>query len=223
LRVRGGTLATLEMAVPMDYWAGGAPDPALMASDLTVECVTVIAPDSAFIVRGPWVAILGADVHAERYSLFAGDTGAIPIEDLIVAHSVLRSAGPEATYRVHNAVRSVVAYTTLSNTFKHNYRVHGHSERNYIGDSVLAGTGAMIGREPGDALDRVFFVRNVLYYDGPTGLFLVDQLNVRRLVVTDNVAFSDEPFTVPSSPDWEIARNTTYPYQPPSLSVFSCQ
>lgn len=224
VRISGGTYATIEMMPPIDFPNGGTtPDESLMATDVTIECVTMRAPDTAFLVRGHRVAVLGADVHAERYSFFAGDTEPIQLRDLVVAHSVLRSAGPEPTYRVHSVSRSVVAFTTLANTSKHNFRVHGVSERNYLGDSVLVGTSIMMGRTPGDSLDRVWVIRNVVYYDGTNGIFLTDP-TTRRLVATDNVAYSDEPFA-PSDPhpSWEIRGNVTHPYEPAPSSVYECR
>src|SRR5690606_10214744 len=129
------------------------------------------------------------------HAVYVGDAAPLPIDDVIVAHSVMRSAGPEATYRLHSVRRSVVASTTLSNPLKHNWRVHGDSERNYIGDSILVGSGAMLGWIAGDSLDRVFFVRNTVHYDATNGLFLAEPSRVRRLTVTDNVIYSDDPFT----------------------------
>lgn len=224
VRVVGGTLAAIEMMPPIDFPNGGTePEADLMATDVTIECVTVRAPDTAFLVRGSRVAILGADVEAERYSLYAGDAAPLPIDDVIVAHSVMRSAGPEATYRLHGVRRSVVAYTTLANTFKHNWRVHGASARNYIGDSVLAGTGAMIGWLEGDALERAWFVRNTVYYDADGGLFLAEPARVDRLTVTDNVVYADVPFEPGTARRWTIARNTSLPYRPPPSSIFTCR
>ncbi len=224
VRIAGGTLATIEMMPPIDFPNGGTvAQESLMATDLTVECVTMRAPDTAFLVRGHRVAILGADVEAERYSLFAGDTAPVRMQDLIVAHSVLRSAGPEATYRVADVVRSVLAFSTLSNTFKHNYRVHGVSELNYLGDSILIGTGIMLGRLPGDALTRPFVVRDTIYYDSTNGIFLTDP-SIDRLTATDDVAYSASPF-VPSElgRHWTIRNNTTRPYEAPPSSAYECR
>ena len=224
VRVVGGTFAAIEMMPPVDYPNGGTePEAALMATDVTIECVTVHATDTAFLVRGSRVAILGADVTAERYALYAGDAAPLPIDDVIVAHSVLRAAGPEATYRLQGVRRSVVASTTLSNPLKHNWRVHGDSELNYLGDSTLVGTGAMLGWVDGDSLERAWFVRNTVYYDASSGLFLAEPTRVSRLVVTDNVVYSDEPFDPGAGPRWTVARNVTSPYEPPPSSVFTCR
>lgn len=224
VRIVGGSFAAIEMMPPVDYPNGGTePEPELMATDVTIECVTVDAPDTAFLLRGHRVAILGADVQAERYAVYVGDAAPLPIDDVIVAHSVMRSAGPEATYRLHSVRRSVVASTTLSNPLKHNWRVHGDSERNYIGDSILVGSGAMLGWIAGDSLDRVFFVRNTVHYDATNGLFLAEPSRVRRLTVTDNVIYSDDPFTPGTGKGWKVRRNATHPYQPPPSSVFECR
>jgi hypothetical protein len=224
VRVLGGTFAAIEMMPPVDFPNGGTePEAALMATDVTIECVAVHAPDTAFLVRGHRVAILGADVTAERYSLYAGDAAPLPIDDVIVAHSVFRSAGPEATYRLESVRRSVVAHTTLSNPLKHNWRVHGDSERNYIGDSALVGTGAMIGWIEGDSVERAWVTRNTVYYDGSSGLLLAEPARVSRLVVTDNAIYSDEPFDPGSGPQWTVARNAIHPYQAPPSSVFTCR
>lgn len=223
VRIVGGTFNAIEMMPPVDYPNGGTePEPELMATDITIECVTVLAPDTAFLLRGHRVAILGADVFAGRYAVYVGDAEPLPIDDIIVAHSVLRSAGPEATYRLHGVRRSVVAFTRLSNPFKHNWRVHGDSERNYIGDSILTGTGAMIGWIEGDSIERAYFVRNTVYYDASNGLFLAEPTRVSRLTVTDNVVYSDEPFDPGDGPRWKVARNTTHPYQPPPSEAPIC-
>lgn len=224
VRVVGGAFAAIEMMPPVDYPNGGTePEAALMATDVTIECVTVHAPDTAFLVRGSRVAILGADVTAERYALYAGDAAPLPIDDVIVAHSVFRSAGPEATYRLQGVRRSVVAYTTLANPLKHNWRVHGDSALNYLGDSTLAGAGAMIGWIEGDAVERAWFVRNAVYYAAESGVFLAAPTRVSRLVVTDNVVYSDDPFDPGAGPRWTVARNVTHPYVPPPSSAFTCR
>lgn len=216
VRIVGGTFNAIEMMPPVDYPNGGTePEPELMATDITIECVTVLAPDTAFLLRGHRVAILGADVFAGRYAVYVGDAEPLPIDDIIVAHSVLRSAGPEATYRLHGVRRSVVAFTTLSNPIKHNFRVHGQSERNYIGDSVLVGGGAMLGWSTGDSLDRVWFVSNTVHYSAGSGLFLAEPSRVLRLTASDNVFYSDDPFTPGFRSGWTITPNTTYPYEPP--------
>lgn len=224
IRITGGALGSIEMLPPVDYPNGGTTvEEDLMISDVTIECVTLDAADTALVVRGPRVAILGVDVTAARYSLFAGVVTPLQIEDLIVANSVMRSSGPEGTFRIHDVVRSVVVSSTFSNPAKHNWRVHGVSRLNHFRENLLLGAGVMIGNEPRDQLDRQWFANNTFHYSTTSGLFVVPASTVANLTVTDNVVHGDGPLTFPwLRPDWTVLRNTFLPYVSGPSPTLSC-
>ncbi|AKF05702.1 hypothetical protein [Sandaracinus amylolyticus] len=224
IRIAGGTFDTIQIALPIDFNAPSrAPQEHLMVSDVTIECVDVRSSDTAFFLHGRRIAIVGADVIAARYALFTGLIAPLHSEDVIVAHSVLRSAGPEATVRFHEVERAVVARSTLTNPGKHNWRVHGVSSLAYLGDSTLVGTGFMLGNEPGDAIDHAWIVRSTLHYTGTNGIAIVSPTTTRSLTIADDVFYSDTPFGLPPAPsDWIITANVTLPYAPPPPDDGAC-
>ncbi|UJR81693.1 hypothetical protein [Sandaracinus amylolyticus] len=224
IRISGGSYDTIQIWLPIDFNnPPHTPQEHLMVSDVTIECVTVRSSDTAFFLHGRRIAIVGADVTAARYSLFTGLVAPLFSEDVIVAHSVLRSAGPEATVRFHETDRTVVARSTLTNPGKHNWRVHGSSSRAYLGESTLVGTGFMLGNEPGDDIDRAWIVGSTVHYSGTNGLAIVSPTTISDLTITDNVFYSDSGFGLPPAPpSWTVTRNTTLPYAPPAPDVETC-
>lgn len=217
VRITGGEYGVIELQPPARWNPDPRYDIALLSTDVMIERVRVVADDTAFLVRGRRVAVIDSDVTAERYSLWAGDTGPLDGEDLIVAGNTFRSAGPEATVRIHDVIRSVVVDNVLSNTAKHNYRVHGRSDRAFAARNLLLGTGVMIGTQPGDRVGTIIFVDNVLHHLSPS-LFQLELSAIARLVCRGNVAYSDRPHAfyayseVPAG--WEVAGNQRLPYRP---------
>jgi hypothetical protein len=141
-------------------------------------------------------------------------------EDLIVASSTFRSAGPEATIRMHDVVRSVVVDNVLENGAKHNYRVHGRSDLAYAARNVLVRTGVMIGNQPGDRVGAVFFEANTLYHDAPS-LLEIEIPAIRRFVCRGNTVYTDRwdrLYAYDGIGDgWTIEANTRLPYRPYQL------
>ncbi|UJR82700.1 hypothetical protein [Sandaracinus amylolyticus] len=217
VRVSGGTIDGIELSPPARWNPEPAYDEALMITDVLIERVRAEASDSAFVIRGRRVAIVDADVRAERYSLWAGDTGPLDGEDLIVAGNTFRSAGPESTLRIHDVARSVVVDNVLSNGRKHDYRVHGRSDLAYAARNVLLRTGIMIGNQPGDAVGSVVLERNTLYLEEPS-MLEIDEAAIRRLVLRDNVVYTDRWDTFYPYPrvreGWIVEHNERHPFRP---------
>jgi hypothetical protein len=217
VRIADLRLAGIELLPPARWDPDPRYDASLFVEDVTIERVHIDAPDSGFVVRGRRVAILDADVTAARYSLWAGDTGPLDGEDLIVARSTFRSAGPESTLRMHDVARSVVVDNLLSNGEKHNYRVHGRSDLALAARNVLLRTGMMIGTQPGDAVGTVFFEGNTLHHEVPS-LLEIDMAAIRRLVCRGNRVYTDRWdsfYPYPRIGDgWTIEQNTREPFRP---------
>src|SRR5690606_4943776 len=166
-RVEGGRWSATPPPRPAQYYPPVEHRPEWMVEDVTVEGVHVIAPDMACESRGRRIAILRSRADAVRYSVWCGDTGPMQSEDVILHENVFVSSGPEATVRLVQVLRSATIGNTLSNTGKHNYRVHGTSDLNYAADNLLVGTGVMLGCMPGVDLNRVWFDDNVFHHYAP--------------------------------------------------------
>ncbi|MDQ3034326.1 MAG: hypothetical protein M3Y87_18100 [Myxococcota bacterium] len=221
VRIAGGEVGSIELLPPARWDPDATYDEALFVTDVTLEDLRIEASDSAFVIRGRRVAVLGCDVTAERYSLWAGDTGPLDGEDLIIADNTFRSAGPESTLRMHDVRRSVVVRNVLSNGNKHDYRVHGRGDLAYASHNVLLRTGIMIGTQPGDRVGTVIFEDNVLYQEMPS-MLEIDFPAIRRLVLRNNTVYTDRWdsfYPYPRVGDgWTVEGNRRFPfraYQPP--------
>lgn len=220
VRVEGGRWTAVRIDVPADFSAGASYRPELMAQDVWLEGMTVESgSETAYEIRGERIAIVGSDVTAGRYSVWCGDTGDFQTEDLILYDNVFRSAGPEATVRLVSVLRSATVSNVLSNTFKHNYRIHGVSDLNFAADNLLVGTGVMLGTMEGDSLGTVWFDDNVMHHDAPD-LFnpspSIAALFARRNMVYAAQHTSFYGGAAPSG--WTVAENQMAAYQePPSF------
>lgn len=221
VRIAGGAVGSIELLPPARWDPDARYDESLFVTDVTLEDLRIESSDSAFVIRGRRVAVLGNDVRAERYSLWAGDTGPLDGEDLIVADNVFRSAGPESTLRMHDVLRSVVVGNLLSNGNKHDYRVHGRGDLAYAARNVLLRTGIMIGTQPGDRVGTVIFEDNVLHHEAPS-LLEIDFPAIRRLVLRNNTVYTDRWqafYPYPRVGDgWTVEGNRRFPfraYEPP--------
>jgi hypothetical protein len=192
VRVAGGRIGSVELRPPARWAEDGTPsyDESLMIEDVTLEDLIVEATDSAFVIRGRRVAILRNEVHAVRYSLWAGDTGPLDGSDLLVRGNRMRSDGPEATMRIHDVARSEVLDNVLENGAKHNYRVHGRSDEARAARNVLVRTGIMLGNQPGDDVGTVVLEDNVLHHEVPS-LLEIDFDHVRVFVCRRNTVYTD--------------------------------
>lgn len=216
VRIEGGTWSAIHLALPAQYYPSVEHRPEWMVSDVTIEGVHVIAPDMAFEIRGRRIAILRSRADAVRYSVWCGDTGPMQSEDVILHENVFVSSGPEATVRLVQVLRSATIDNTLSNTGKHNYRIHGTSDLNYAAQNLLVGTGVMLGRMPGDDLGRTWFDDNVFHHSAPD-LFNPER-TIGALHATGNVAHTNvwDCFYCGSvQPGWTVGENEIRPYTPP--------
>ncbi|HEY8430005.1 MAG TPA: hypothetical protein VIL20_16600 [Sandaracinaceae bacterium] len=216
VRIAGGTYTDIYISIPAEFYPSVRYRPEWMVEDVTIEDVNVHSSNMAFEIRGRRIAIVRSRVTAARYSVWCGDTGPMQSEDVILHENVFDSAGPEATVRLVQVLRSATVSNVLVNTAKHNYRIHGTSDLNYAANNLLINTGVMLGRMPGDDLGRVWFDDNVFHHTAPD-LFNPDT-GIDMLHATGNVAYTNvwSCFYCPSpQPGWTLASNRTEPYRPP--------
>lgn len=217
VRVTGGRWGGVRVAIPAVFAPSVEYRPEWMAEDLWFQNVTVDSgSETALEIRGRRIALLESDVTGGRYSVWCGDTAHFQSEDVILFGNTLRSAGPEATVRLVSVLRSAVVANQLSNTYKHNYRIHGTSDLNYAADNLLAGTGVMLGTMEGDSLGRVWFDDNEMHHDAPD-LFNPSPTTIRELYARRNVVHAAQHGTlyggaVPSG--WTLEDNVVGPYTP---------
>ncbi len=216
VRIADGQVNSIELLPPAAWDPDVRYDEDLFVTDVSLENLHMEANDSALVIRGRRVAVIGSDVTAERYSLWAGDTGPLDGEDLIVAHNTFRSAGPESTLRMHDVERSVVVDNVLSNGAKHDYRVHGRSDLAYAARNVLLRTGIMIGTQPEDHVGTVILEDNVLHHEAPS-LLEINPAQIRRLVLRNNTVYTnvwDSFYPYPSvESGWVVEGNRRLPFQ----------
>ncbi len=217
VHVSGGAYTGVFVTQPAQYY----PSPTTyrsgwMVTDVLFENMSVTSSDIAFEMRGRRIAVLHSRTDAARYSVWVGDTGPMQSEDIILFENTFNSAGPEATVRLVQVLRSATIGNTLVNTFKHNYRVHGISDLNYARGNMLINTGVMLGRLPGDVLGREWFDDNVFHHTAPD-LFNPDAA-ISMLHATNNTAYTDVwscfYCSTPQS-GWVLSGNVVLPYTPP--------
>jgi hypothetical protein len=220
IRLRGGRYGQILFSHPAQFQPVERPRPDWLIEDVIIDGVRVDAPRSAIEVFGKRVAVLNSDIRAQTYSLWSGPVLGIGSEDVLIAGNRMSSAGPEATLRLVDVLRSVTVDNLLRNEFKHTYRVHGRSDLAYAGRNAFIHTGVMFGTMPNDRVGRIWFEDNTffhrqndLFHPGPGG--------VARLRAVGNKAhtakfrcFCCEPM----SADWRLSRNQLLPYrEPPSF------
>lgn len=219
VRIAGGRFGTIELHVPAQHvpppptWR-----PEWLVQDVTIDDVDVEAADTAFLLRGKRIAILRSRVRAERYSVWCGDTEDFQSEDLVLAGNRFESAGPESTVRLVSVRRAVVTGNVISNTRKHDFRVHGVSDDVVFARNRLLNTGIMVGSMDGDRIGSVWILDNAVHHRVPS-LFEVEPTRVRRLIARGNRVFSDRwDCFVCGRParGWVIADNPVAPYRPPT-------
>lgn len=219
IRIDGGRFGAIELHVPAQHvpppprWR-----PEWLVEDVTIENVDVESADTAFLLRGKRIAILRSRVRAERYSVWCGDTDTFQSEDLVLAGNRFESAGPESTVRLVSVRRALVIDNVISNTIKHDFRVHGVSDDVVFARNRLLNTGIMVGSMEGDRIGSVWILDNSLHHRVPS-LFEVEPSRVHRLVVRGNRVFSDRWncfFCSRPARGWIIDDNPVAPYRPPS-------
>jgi hypothetical protein len=221
VRVAGGRFGTIELHVPAQHVP---PPPSWrsewMVEDVTIDGVEIEAADTAFLVRGRRIAILRSHVTAARYSVWCGDTEDLQTEELVLAGNRFTSAGPESTVRLVSVRRAVVVDNVLSNTLKHDFRVHGESDEVVFARNQLLNTGIMVGSMEGDRIGSVWILDNALHHRAPS-LIEVPRERVRRLIARGNRVFSDEwdCFVCGRARSgWQVVDNVVSPYRPPPPS-----
>jgi hypothetical protein len=216
IRVTGGRYGAIELAVPAQF----VPPPPVwraewLVEDVMIDDVDVEAADTAFAIRGRRVAIVRSRAHAQRYSVWCGDTGEFSTEDLVIAGNRFDSAGPESTVRLVGVSGAVVVDNVLANTQKHDFRVHGTSDRVFFARNRLLRTGIMVGSMPGDRIGSVWIVDNTLHHTAPS-LFQTDPSRVERLVAHGNHIYSDRWSCFvcdATAPRWSVSDNPVEPYR----------
>ena len=213
--VIGGTVGRFEIMAPVSYSTGrGVVNPALAVTDVYVSGVEA----SVFILRGERHAVVRSSTHAPDGSVWVGDTLSYINRDIIIAGNTFRSAGPQATVRMHDVERTVTVGNRLYNGAKHNYRIHGQSDLNFAARNLLAHTGFMIGTEPDDHLVRQWFVDNVIHYDAVNGIFILPPhscgaCRIDTFVMTGNTAYSTAGFSPPTYPGWTVSNPAAQPFR----------
>ncbi len=218
IRVRGGSYGDIVMELPATFWPTEAWHREWLTTDVLIDDVDVNAADTAFMLRGGIrIAVTNSRARAGRYCVWIGDTADFNSEDIIIAGNSLTSAGPEATLRFVHVQRSAVVDNRLSNTFKHNYRIHGRSADNWAARNVFVEAGIMIGTLPADLwpIGRQWVEDNTLHHDLPSLLELDTRtapLFMRRNHVYSNVW--DCLVCGTPQPSWVLEGNEFAPFTP---------
>ena len=116
------------MELPADYSNGPDFRAEWQTTDVLIDGIEVDAADTAFLMRsGVRIAYREQSIGRGSLQRVVGDTADFEAEDIILAGNDFESAGPEATVRLVNVVRSAVVGNRLTNGAKHNYRIHGRA------------------------------------------------------------------------------------------------
>lgn len=216
--IRGGSYGSIELPVPAQF----DPPPAVyreewLVTDVTIDGVEIEAADSALLIRGRRVAIVNSRARAHRYSIWCGDTHGLHSEDLVIAGNHFDSAGPESTVRLVDVRRALVVDNVLSNTEKHDFRVHGESDRIVFARNRLLRTGIMIGSMEGDRIGSAWLIDNTIFHTAPS-LLEAPTDRIERLIATGNRVYSDrwECFVCDRGRRWQVGQNPIAPYRDPS-------
>ncbi len=218
IRLVGGRYGAIELAIPAQHHP---PPPTWrrewMVEDVSIENVEVEAEDTAFAIRGRRIAIVDSKARARRYAVWCGDTADFQTEDLILARNRFEAAGPESTVRLVGVRGAIVVDNVLSNGEKHDFRVHGESDRVFFARNRLLHTGIMVGSMPEDHVGSVWIVDNVLHHRVPS-LFQIEPSRVQRLVARGNRVYSDRWscfVCTTARAGWELSDNRIAPYRAP--------
>ena len=188
-----------------------------MIEDVLFDSVVVDDGSPAMAVRGRRVAVLHSYLSSNSMAFFVGDTTPIPSTDIIVADSVLESAGSGSTLVLNQVERSVVVDSWITNPVSFGYVVSGESDMTFARENVLLGGGASIGDWPGSDVGRGWFLANRIYHTAQ--LFGFDPDQIEELHLAANTIYSDRvtcAWCSPATPErWNVASNTVRPYEMP--------
>ena len=218
LRFQGGSYGSITFEPPHilttddgGFMAHG------MIEDVMFDSVTVDDGSPAMAVRGRRVAVLHSYLRSNSMAFFVGDTTPIPSTDIIVADSVLESAGSGSTLVLNQVERSVVVDSWITNPITFGLTVSGESDLAFARENVLVGGGASIGDWPGSHVGRAWFLANTVYHTSV--LFGFEEDQVEELTVAANRIYSDRvtcawcPASMPDA--WNVASNTVRSYETP--------
>ena len=168
LRFEGGSYGSITLEPPHIYATheGGFMAHG-MIEDVTFDSVTVDDGSPAMAVRGRRIAVLHSYLSSNSMAFFVGDTTPIPSTDIIVADSVLESAGSGSTMVLNQVERSVVVDSWITNPVSFGYVVSGESDQTFARENVLIGGGASIGDWPGSDVGTAWFLANTVYHTAP--------------------------------------------------------
>jgi hypothetical protein len=217
IRIRGGRYGEILLSHPAQFYPVKEPHPEWMIEDVIVDGVQMQAPQSAIEAYGRRIAVLNSDIHAQNYSLWSGPVMGIGSEDILIAHNRMSSAGPEATVRLVDVVRSVTVDNVLRNNIKHNYRVHGRSDLAYAARNIFIHTGVMFGTMPDDHIGSLWFKDNTFFHR-QNDLFHPGLGRVAHLRAEGNKAHTAtfRCFCCERAPDgWQLGKNELLPYREP--------
>lgn len=223
VRVGGISIGQVSFSIPAyfdDELGQVVYEESRFATDIVFDDVSVNAiAENAFTIYARRLAILHSTVVANWYSVYVGTAATFPSEDIIVHDCNLSSAGPEATIRLHQVTRSVVTENVISNTSKHNWRLHTGSTLAFCGRNQLVGTGIMLTDpfEPSDTAGSFWFEDNHVQYTAASGVIITTDPYTRidSGSITGNIfqmagatTFEDiwSYGAVPS--DWDLSGNT---------------
>jgi len=234
LRFQGGRYGEIVFRIPASF------DPDVWHSEWMIEDVLfdgveverpVAEHAAALLIRGRRVAVVRSRVRVRRYSVWIGDTVGFANEDIILAGNDLHSGGEsvddheevEATVRIQPVHRAVVVENRLTNTVKHNYRVHGQSDLVFAARNTLVNAGVKMALEARDALGTIWLQDNVFHQtlDSLLGLDNPPGSEIERLIATGNRIFTSrghECFVCanPLPSGWEDRDNVVTSVTPPT-------
>jgi hypothetical protein len=221
--LNGGTYTnTVEIAYPTQFYPSRVSKPEWQAEDILIDGVDVTSPTTAFFLRGNRVALLHSTTHSEDYAVFSDTGEGMQNHDVILADNDLTSNGHQATVRLISARESVTVDNRITslmsfNGLKHNYRVHGQTDKAFAARNELVNAGVMLSTIPGDHTKQIWFEDNTFHHQTPD-LFNPSRTTIDELYVHDNTAYTNVwkcLYCLSPVDGWDFGDNVVKPYEPP--------
>jgi hypothetical protein len=252
VRISGGEYRFIALQLPNGGAMGSNFGDRDFATDVMIDGVTIDSktpPQPAIGMYGRRVMIVDSRIRSATYAIWGAGISPgpgldpVPIEDLIVARSVLESCGRsrggdgkvegalynEATVRLVHIRRSVIVDSYVVNSIdgivpvpegsntKANYRIHGKSDQNFFARNVLVNSGTQFAASDDD-LGSFYFNDNILYHSSPD-LFNPRAGKVRYVEAHGNVVYTRGRQTCLAcgfkNPDWKLEKNEFRPFKAP--------